>query len=527
MSQASLLPSRRRWAQFRYGVVAPLLVSPPQESGALQHRLKELASRSWSHPLTGESCQFALSTIERWYYQARRQEDPVTAMATRPRSDRGRFPSLPPLAQDRLRTQYREYPMWSTRLHAESLRRWWLDEAALAGTNPASERTVQRFLRRHDLRRRRGPAYRALRSAEAARTRAQLEQREVRSYTVTHAHALWHVDFHHARREVFDDRGQALRPVLIAFIDDHTRVLGHAQWYPCENTEAVVHAFIQAVRRTALPRSVLSDNGKPFVAEEFRDGLGRLGVLHETTQCYAPHQNGKVESLWNSIEGRLMAQLVHQHDLTLHRLNMLTQAWLLRDYLHRRHDGMDQTPSEALAAAPSVGRAAPDEATLRTAFTQRFTRQQRQSDGTVQVGKRRFDVPSAYRHLRQLTLRQARWRPSELFLTDADSDAVLCRLPEWDGAAHAAGVRRALQPLAHGDATEADVAASVPASAEALTTTQPSDPPLPPLVSDWETCLRQTGHPMPYVPLDNRPHTDDASGTPAHNKADVQKGGRS
>lgn len=502
MSQASLLPSRRRWAQFRYGVVAPLLVSPPQEPGELRQRLRALSQQAWEHPGTGKPHRFGLSTIERWYYQARREEDPVAAMQPRARSDRGRFVSLPSVAQERLQAQHREYPGWSSRLHAESLQRWWHDEEALRGLPPASVRTVQRYLERHGLHRRRGPAYRALRSAEAARTRAQLERREVRSYTVSHAHALWHVDFHHARRTVLDDRGQAMTPVLIAFIDDHTRVVGHAQWYPCENTEAVVHAFIQAVRRSALPRSVLSDNGKPFVAEEFSDGLARLGVIHETTLCYAPHQNGKIECLWNSVEGRLMAQLVHQHELTLYRLNVLTQAWLLRDYLQRRHDGMDATPAEALAAAPTTGRPAPEESALRTAFTRRFTRQQRLSDGTVQVGTRRFEVPSAYRHQRQLTLRQARWRPTELFLVDAESDAVLRQLPLWDGVAHADGARRTLQPLAGmpGEAVgNADTDGQSPPSASTM-----GDPPLPPLVHDWESALRQTGQPMPFLPLDNR-----------------------
>ena len=38
-----------KWAQFRFGVVGPLLSSPPAK-GELQTRLKELSEKSWLPP---------------------------------------------------------------------------------------------------------------------------------------------------------------------------------------------------------------------------------------------------------------------------------------------------------------------------------------------------------------------------------------------------------------------------------------------------------------------------------------------
>jgi len=50
----------------------------------------------------------------------------------------------------------------------------------------------------------------------------------------------------------------------------------------------------------------MSDNGSPMLAAETTEGLARLGIVHEKTLPYAPFQNGKQESFWNGIEGRLL-----------------------------------------------------------------------------------------------------------------------------------------------------------------------------------------------------------------------------
>ena len=47
----------------------------------------------------------------------------------------------------------------------------------------------------------------------------------------------------------------------------------------------------------------------PMLTAETTEGLGRLGILHETTLPYAPFQNGKQEAFWNGVNGRLLPML--------------------------------------------------------------------------------------------------------------------------------------------------------------------------------------------------------------------------
>ena len=96
---------------------------------------------------------------------------------------------------------------------------------------------------------------------------------------------------------------------------------------------------LQAFMKRGLPRSLLTDNGAAMTAGEVEEGL--LGIAGVTTLPYSPHQNGKVESFWSTVESRLMAMLEGVDALTLKTLNDATVAWLERDY-HRppraRHD---------------------------------------------------------------------------------------------------------------------------------------------------------------------------------------------
>jgi hypothetical protein len=106
------LPDRDRLAQLRFAVVGGLLACPPAE-GELQSALEALAARTWRHPFTGLDIRFGTSTIQRWYYAARRAAEPVSVFRNQVRQDIGRFPSFSPEAAQALRVLYAEHPGWN------------------------------------------------------------------------------------------------------------------------------------------------------------------------------------------------------------------------------------------------------------------------------------------------------------------------------------------------------------------------------------------------------------------------------
>jgi len=106
------LPRRERWARLRFAIIGPLLAAPPAD-GDLHEALNALAAKTWRHPFTGLDVRFARSTLERWYYTAKRADDPVRALRNQVRRDIGRFPSLSVDAVRALTRQYREHPGWT------------------------------------------------------------------------------------------------------------------------------------------------------------------------------------------------------------------------------------------------------------------------------------------------------------------------------------------------------------------------------------------------------------------------------
>jgi transposase InsO family protein len=426
------------WARLRFSVIAPLLASPPRV-GELGAEIQKLSTKFWKHPVTGGPVRFGRSTIERWYYRAKKAgTDPVSELVRRVRGDAGAQRSLSPILVEALCAQYREHPSWSYKLHADNL-----DELAKKrglGRVP-SVSTLARFMKSHGLFRvkRRGPRKG---SEGAERATERFRALEVRSFEADHVHGLWHLDFHHGSRRVLTVGGRWETPILLGILDDRSRLACHVQWYLSESAESLVHGLGQAFQKRGLPRAILWDNGAAMRAEEVLEGLRDLGVEPRPALPYSPYQNGKQEAFWSVVEGRLMAMLEGEKELTLASLNEATLAWVESDYNRAEHSEIGKTPLERFLEGPDVGRECPPTLALRRAFRLCETRRQRRSDGTVAIEGRRFEVPSRLAHLESLSVRYARWDLSLVEVVDPRTRAVTARLYPVDLSKNADGRRR-------------------------------------------------------------------------------------
>ena len=429
---------RERWARLRFAVVGPLLASPPP-AGQLRAELERLSQREWAHPSGKGPVRFAASTIERWYYRARAErQDPVKALRRKLRTDVGRERAMSAALIAALREQYRTHPSWSAQLHYDNLQTLVKENPGL-GPMP-SYATLTRAMRARGLVRKRR------RKWSESEDRPPAETREVLSYEVSRSHALWHGDFHHGKCRVLTASGEWQTPILLGFLDDHSRLGCHLQWYLEETTEVFVHGLCQAFMKRGLPRSLMTDRGAPMTAGEVEEGLHRLGIVGATTLAYSPHQNGKIEVLWGSVEGRLMAMLEDVDALTLKMLNDATVAWVEQDYNRRQHRELGTTPYKRLAESTDASRPCPGSDELKAAFRIVRERTLRRSDGTVSVEGIRYQVPQPWRHLRTLWVRYARWNLSSVDLVDGRSGERLCTLYPLDRRGNADGVRRPTSP---------------------------------------------------------------------------------
>ena len=472
------------WARFRFSVVGPLLSAPPAR-GQLKRAIRALAETTWTHPVTGQDVRYAATTIERWYYKARNeQQDPVRVLRRAVRKDAGKVSVGSKLAA-RLRAQYDAHPHWSHQLHYDNLASAVKTDSSLQPL--CSYSTIRRYMRTHGMVRKRRPPKGRPGELRAIRRR---ENREVRSYESEYVGSLWHLDYHHGSLQVLTPQGQWQRPIVLGVVDDHSRLCCHLQWYLAETAENLVHGFSQALQKRGLPRALLTDNGAAMVSDEFTEGLLALGIVHEKTLPYSPYQNGKQERLWATLEGRLM-EMLEGVQPTLAFLNEVTQAWMEIEYNRAVHRELSMAPVERFAKAPDVLRGCPSSQTLRDAFRLQTTRTQRQSDGTISLAGGRFEIPARLRHFRRVTVRFAHWDLGHVDLVDPRDGTILAPLYPLDRTANADGRRALVDPDRAPDAT-------IPA--DNAPEASGSDRPLPPLLQQILDQYAAMGLPPAYLP---------------------------
>jgi putative transposase len=437
-----------RRAELRFAVIGGLLASPPGP-GDLGKELDRLAERRWRDPATGQDVLFGKSTIERWFYKARPSENPVDVLKTKPRVDLGRTDIAPELVE-KWRALYEKYPHWSIQLLYVNFAAWARHERKPPLGKIPSYSTLRRIYVVRGWIRLRAPRLREDGTPLPASVRAEVRRvgKEIRSFEAQYVGALWHLDYHKGTRAVLLEDGSWAIPVLLAIMDDCSRLVCHAQWYLEETTESLVHGFTQAIQKRGLPRAQMSDNGKPMTSEEFTEGLGRLSIQHELTLEYSPYQNGKQEKFWALIEGRFLPMLVDVRPLTLNLLNDMLQVWVEGEYHRTIHSEIGTTPIERFSAGKRVLRDSPGSDQLRQTFLRELVRRQRKTDGTFSLDGVRFEVPSAYRHHSELLIHYAKWDLSRVFLVDPSTGKGVTRLLPLDKAKNNHGKRAIHAPPA-------------------------------------------------------------------------------
>ncbi len=477
--------SSEAWAHFRFAAVGPLLAAPPRD-GDLQGALADLAATEWTHPISGELVTFGLSTIQRWYYAARERPDPVRRLARTPRKDAGRFIAISEEVGELLRVQYKEHPGWTYLLHADNIAA--LCRGAEELGDVPSYSTVRRYMKAKGLIRRSGRRGIRPRPGDEAPT---FVDREVRSFEMEHVNALWHLDFHTGKKKVLMQNGVWVKPILLAILDDCSRLCCHAQWYLQGDTCSLVQGYCQAIQKRGLPREQLNDNGGPMTSAEFVEGLKRLGIEPRRTLRRAPHQNGKQENWFGRVEGRLIPMLESVKNLSLRHLNEATQAWVEGEYNRKIHSEIGETPMDRFLTRENVTRDSPSTEELRSAFRMDVRRTIRRSDATVSIEGTRLEIPAHLRNLKRLRVRYARFDLGYVHIVDDRTGDAIVRIYPLDKERNADGRRRVMKPIAIDEddtSREGDVA---------------------PLMKELMANYAATGLPFAYIPMDEDPYPSD------------------
>lgn len=166
--------------------------------------------------------------------------------------------------------------------------------------------------------------------------------------------------------------GAVRRAVLLAFIDDHSRLLVGWRWGTGEDVIRLEAALRSGLSTRGVPAAILVDRGSAFVSSQLLRACAVLGVRLIHASPRAATTKGKIERFFRTVRDQFLVEIEDRQNLDLAELNRLFQAWLEVVYHRRVHTETRQSPLERFmtAGAPAL----PTPALLREAFLWSETR---------------------------------------------------------------------------------------------------------------------------------------------------------
>jgi len=156
----------------------------------------------------------------------------------------------------------------------------------------------------------------------------------------------------------------ARRAVLLAFIDDHSRLLVGWRWGTGEDVFRLEAALRSGLMARGVPTAILVDRGSAFVSSQLLRACAVLGVKLVHASPRAATTKGKIERFFRTVRDQFLVEI--DDGVELAELNRLFSAWLEVVYHRRTHSETGQTPLDRFdsAGAPQL----PTPALLREAF---------------------------------------------------------------------------------------------------------------------------------------------------------------
>jgi len=183
----------------------------------------------------------------------------------------------------------------------------------------------------------------------ASQIKSGVRQVAGKRFQKEHRNALWQADIKYGPY-IPGKNGKKMRTYMLAFIDDATRMIMHAEFYDNQRLPILEDAFRKALLKFGRPQVVYVDNGKIFVSKWFRLACARLKVHHAAAKPFSPQSKGKIEK-FNNFVSEFLEELSLEPPDTLETLNQKFRVWLDEGYIHKKHDSLsDHTPYEAYQA---------------------------------------------------------------------------------------------------------------------------------------------------------------------------------
>ncbi len=352
-------------AQFRFGLIAPVLQGTYSDNSA-----KSYFKRVAGNPLTlpdGTTVEYSWKTLEKWVSVYKRYG--FDSLMPLERSDKGTTRVLNDVAIERIYSLKEQFP----RINATQIHLKLIEEGLI--THSVSVCTVQRFVRRNNLKDARNP-----------------NMKDRKAFEEDAFGKMWQADTKYM--PYITEDGVSRRVYNISIIDDHSRlIVGGELFY--EDTAANFQKVLKdAISAYGIPSKLYVDNGASFSNEQLSLICGEVGIVLIHAKPRDGASKGKQERYWRTLDERFNFITDFTKIKSLEEDNQLYREYV-RDYNTRIHSSIGCTPFERYQNTRSHIRQAKSTEWLTECFLNRVFRKVR-LDSTVSINKVSYDVPMQF-----------------------------------------------------------------------------------------------------------------------------------
>jgi putative transposase len=345
---------------FRFSVIHEFVGGAALSRIERTQLLKEKCARKWDIPFSGRS-RISHSAILRWIRLYNESGGRLESLYPKDRSDNGRSRAIDEETGLNLIHLRQEMPDATVPVLIRMMKERRLSDKDLRPT------TVYRFLHHHNL------------------MKPPVLNPDRRKFEAELPNDIWQSDVMHGPMVTVGDRKR--KSYLIAFIDDHSRLIPYARFYLSENLASFLNAFEKALLKRGLPRKLYVDNGAAYRSKQLEHITASLGIALIHARPYKPQGKGKIERFFRTVRMQFLSEV---DQMSLDELNGAFDLWVRQVYHQRVHSGTGKTPLDRFTSQMECLRASPDN--LRDHFRM-IARRKVAKDRTVTLDGHLFEAP--------------------------------------------------------------------------------------------------------------------------------------
>ena len=261
---------KQRVAIFRFSVIHEFVGGAALSRAEKRRLMKQKCARKWDIPFSDRT-RISRSAILRWIRIYKDSGERLESLYPKGRSDIGKSRAIDKETGLNLIHLRQEMPEATVPVLIRTMdkRRLLLPDKELKPT------TVYRFLHAQNL----------MKPPED-------QKQDRRKFEAELPNDIWQSDVMHGPMVSVEERQR--KSYLIAFIDDHSRLIPYARFYLSERLTSFLDAFEKALLKRGLPRKLYVDNGAAYRSKRLEHITASLGIALTHARPYKPQGKGYV-----------------------------------------------------------------------------------------------------------------------------------------------------------------------------------------------------------------------------------------